>query len=77
MKFSKVTVFRSANSWEPVENLGGAKELIRAFDKDWQEKQDKIASTDYEIEKIVDERVYRNKMCYLVRWRGFKFGCKN
>jgi len=62
----------SANSWEPVENLGGAKELIRAFDKDWQEKQDKIASTDYEIEKIVDERVYRGKMCYLVRWRGFK-----
>jgi len=46
--------------------------MIKAFDKEWQAKQDIIAATDYEIEKIVDERVYRNKMCYLVRWRNFK-----
>ena len=60
-----------------MDNLAGAKDMIKAFDKEWQAKQDIIAATDYEIEKIVDERVYRNKMCYLVRWRNFKFWFKN
>jgi len=62
----------SANTWEPLSNLAGSKDMVRAFDKEQDAKEAKMAEIDYEIEKIVAEKLYRNKPVYLVRWKGYK-----
>ena len=46
--------------------------MVRAFDKEQDAKEAKMAEIDYEIEKIVAEKLYRNKPVYLVRWKGYK-----
>lgn len=61
----------SKNSWEPLSNLGGATKMVKAWDKMEKEKELKVAETDYEIQKIVEEKLFRNKPVYLVRWKGF------
>lgn len=61
----------SKNTWEPLENLAGSMKLVKAFDKIAAEREEKVANTDYEIQKIVSEKLYRNKPVYLVRWKGF------
>lgn len=62
----------SANTWEPLSNLEGSKDMVRAFDKEQDAKEAKLAEIDYEIEKIVAEKMFRNKPVYLVRWKGYK-----
>jgi len=32
----------------------------------------KLAEKDYEVEKIVDEKIYKSKTVYLVKWKGYK-----
>ena len=52
--------------------MAGSKDMVRAFDKEQDAKEAKMAEIDYEIEKIVAEKLYRNKPVYLVRWKGYK-----
>lgn len=62
----------SQNTWEKLSNLGGALKLVKAFDKIMDEKEKIAAERDYEVQKIVGEKMYRNKPVYMVRWKGFK-----
>jgi len=61
----------SQNTWEPLSNLEGSAKLLKEFEKREAEKEKKVAETDYEIQKIVGEKLYRNKPVYMVRWKGF------
>jgi len=62
--------FSSAHdSWEPARNL--PKRKITAFnkkqDKDYDSEED---NEEFEVEKIIDEKLYYGKTRYLVRWKG-------
>ena len=45
--------------------------MANAFDK----KQDALdaeeADKDFEVEKIIEEKIRRNKPCFLVKWHGY------
>lgn len=60
------------NSWEPEENLGGAKKLVREFNKNADEREAKQMEKEYEVEKIVDEKTHYSKPLYCVKWHGYK-----
>lgn len=62
----------SENTWEKLENLSGSKKLVAEFDKRLKEKELKLAEKDYEVEKIVDEKIYKKNTVYLVKWKGYK-----
>jgi len=62
---------RAHDTWEPITNIEPARKMANAFDK----KQDTIeaenADKDFEVEKIVEEKIRRNKPCFLVKWNGY------
>lgn len=62
------------NTWEPRANLEGSQKLLKAFEKEEQVREEKVAATDFEIQKIVGEKLFRNKPVYLVRWKGYNSG---
>lgn len=59
------------NTWEPIENLGGAGKIIRDYNKLQDEREEKMAEKDFEVEKIIDEKLHYSKPCFLVKWKGF------
>lgn len=60
------------NSWEPEENLSGAKKMLREFNKLADEREAKRMEKEYEVEKIVDEKTRYGKPLYCVKWNGYK-----
>ncbi|CBY41078.1 unnamed protein product [Oikopleura dioica] len=62
---------KAHDTWEPITNIEPARKMANAFDK----KQDTIeaenADKDFEVEKIVEEKIRRNKPCFLVKWNGY------
>ena len=64
--------FRSHhNTWEPITNIEPARKLAKAFDKKQDALDEEEATKDFEVEKIVEEKIRRNKPCFLVKWKGF------
>eukprot|EP00092_Neocalanus_flemingeri_P026527 GFUD01028750.1.p1 GENE.GFUD01028750.1~~GFUD01028750.1.p1 ORF type:complete len:1371 (+),score=452.05 GFUD01028750.1:48-4160(+) len=75
-------------TWEPLDNLDGAKKLIIAFEKEQTEMKkmepkkktvmmevniiDDLLDDDYEVEKILDKRGKGRKVEYLVKWKTFE-----
>ena len=55
-----------------MENLSGSKKLVAEFDQRQKERELKLAEKDYEVEKIVDEKIYKKNTVYLVKWKGYK-----
>jgi len=60
------------NSWEPEENLAGAKKMLREFNKLADEREARQAEKEYEVERIVDEKTRYGKPVYCVKWQGYK-----
>jgi len=66
------------DSWEPARNL--PKRKITAFNKKQEHADPSDSDEDYdseedneefEVEKIIDEKLYYGKTRYLVRWKGY------
>ena len=66
-----MTNFSSNNTWETLENLAGSKKMVAEFDKREAEKELKLAEKEYAVERIVDEKIYKKKTVYLVKWKGY------
>jgi len=60
------------NTWEKLDNLAGSKKMVAEFDKREAEKELKLAEKEFAVEKIVDEKIYKKKTVYLVKWKGYK-----
>ncbi|CAG5098504.1 Oidioi.mRNA.OKI2018_I69.XSR.g15730.t1.cds [Oikopleura dioica] len=59
------------NTWEPITNIEPARKMAKAFDKKQDALDEEEATKDFEVEKIVEEKIRRNKPCFLVKWKGF------
>ena len=64
--------FSTDNTWEKLDNLAGSKKMVAEFDKREAEKELKLAEKEFAVEKIVDEKIYKKKTVYLVKWKGYK-----
>ena len=58
------------NTWEPVNVLFGAEEVIAKFENNLK-KFDRSAKKAKEVDELLEKRINDNKVEYLVKWRGF------
>jgi len=61
----------SENTWEKVDNLGGAKKMIDEFDKLQDEREARLAEKDYIVERITEERFHKGETWFMVKWKGY------
>jgi hypothetical protein len=57
-------------TWEPRDNLDGAQELVDEFEAARGEGEAQSPREEFYIESILDRRVRRRRVEYLVRWEG-------
>lgn len=62
---------KAYDTWEPITNIEPARKMANAFDKKQDANDAEEADKDFEVEKIIEEKIRRNKPCFLVKWRGF------
>ena len=63
-------------TWEPADNLKSVANLIKAFEKELDDKVDSeedLDEDDFEVEKILERRVTKKgEVEYLVKWKNYE-----
>jgi len=62
---------KAYDTWEPITNIEPARKMANAFDKEQDAIEAEETDKDFEVEKIVEEKIRRNKPCFLVKWHGY------
>lgn len=61
-------------TWEDQRNCGGCEKLIEAYEQSCLNGSNDPSENEWEVEKILDKRIYKNRVQYLVKWKGWPGG---